>query len=83
MKLKAILRDQTSWKQVSTGGYTEISGEETVESTSGGAIRSSSKSQGTNQQQMAADQCIHIFNMEEYNPVSPPPSYWGPLPSYP
>ncbi|EXC54309.1 hypothetical protein L484_000405 [Morus notabilis] len=79
-----MLRDQITWKQVSTGGYTEISGgEETVESTSG-AIRSSSiKSQGTNQHQMAADQCNNIFTMEEYNPVSPPTNYWGHLPSYP
>ncbi|KAM6593003.1 hypothetical protein CsatA_000706 [Cannabis sativa] len=72
------------WKQVSTtGGYTEISGEETVESTSAGGIRSSSKSLGTNPLGGGGGgggECSHhILNVEEYNPVSPP--YW--LPSYP
>ena len=82
MKLKGMLRDQGTWKQVSTGGYTEISGEETVESTAG-AIRSSSKSLGTkhHQQHQNMAECNHILNVEEYNPVSPP--YWGSLPSYP
>ncbi|PON56125.1 Octamer-binding transcription factor [Parasponia andersonii] len=80
MKLKGMLRDQGAWKQVSTGGYTDISGEETVESTSG-AIPSSSKSLGANQHHQNMAECSHILNVEEYNPVSPP--YWGSLPSYP
>ncbi|XP_062117468.1 homeobox-leucine zipper protein ATHB-22-like [Humulus lupulus] len=80
MKLKGMLREQGGWKQVSTtGGYTEISGEDTVESTSAGAIRSTSKSLGTNPMGAAAECSHHILNVEEYNPVSPP--YW--LPSYP
>ncbi|KAF4388069.1 hypothetical protein F8388_014752 [Cannabis sativa] len=84
-KLKGMLREQGGgWKQVSTtGGYTEISGEETVESTSAGGIRSSSKSLGTNPLAGGGGgggECSHhILNVEEYNPVSPP--YW--LPSYP
>ncbi|CAL9026602.1 unnamed protein product [Prunus brigantina] len=77
MKLKTILRDEVARKQVSTG-YTEISGEETVESTSV-AIRSSKKGGGTSQHQV--QECNYLFNVEEYNPVSPP--FWGALPSYP
>ncbi|KAL6273580.1 hypothetical protein ACE6H2_024272 [Prunus campanulata] len=77
MKLKTILRNEVARKQVSTG-YTEISGEETVESTSV-PIRSSNKGGGTSQHQVA--ECNYLFNVEEYNPVSPP--FWGALPSYP
>ncbi|KAL5545965.1 hypothetical protein UlMin_005652 [Ulmus minor] len=76
-KLKIMLRDQGSLKQVSACGYTEISGEETVESTSG-AIRSSNK---YHQNQNLVECNNPIFNMEEYNPVSPP--YWASLSSYP
>ncbi|KAE8721917.1 SRSF protein kinase 1-like [Hibiscus syriacus] len=78
MKLKGMLTEQATRNQVSTG-YTEISGEETVESTS---IRSSNKPRmaGNHQHQMA--ECNYLFNLEEYNPVSSP--YWGvQLPSYP
>lgn len=97
MKLKAMLRDQGVWKQVSAGAYTEISGEETVESTSG-AIRSSGKSHGIthkprhHQQQTMVEHHSNQNNFnnnnnniddQEYNHVSPPP-YWGPIiPSYP
>ncbi|KAM0978648.1 hypothetical protein FF1_014593 [Malus domestica] len=78
MKLKTILRDEVARKQVSTR-YTEISGEETVESTSV-AIRSANKAGGKNQHQIA--ECNYLYiNIEEYNPVSPP--FWGNLPSYP
>lgn len=78
MKLKTILREEVARKQVSPV-YTEISGEETVESTSVAAIRSSNKRGGVNQNQIAEGN--YLFNVEEYNPVSPP--YWGALPSYP
>lgn len=67
MKLKAILREQATRKQVSTG-HTEISGEETVESTPV-AIRSSNGKLA---------ECNYV---DEYNPVTSP--YWAVLPSYP
>lgn len=80
MKLKAMLREHPTRKQVSAG-YTELSGEETEESTSV-MIRSSDKSQGTNSnQQHQIAECNYLFNVEEYNTVSP--SYWGAPPSYP
>ena len=75
-KLKGILREQAIRKQASMG-YTEVSGEETVESTSI-TIRSSGKRPGLSHQM--AD-CNYQYNGEEYNPVPPP--YWGVLPSYP
>ncbi|XVE76054.1 hypothetical protein DITRI_Ditri12bG0142200 [Diplodiscus trichospermus] len=79
MKLKGMLMEQATRNQVSTG-YTEISGEETVESTS---IRSSNKPKvvAANHHHQIAE-CNYVFNVEEYNPVSSP--YWGAvqLPSY-
>ncbi|XP_012468224.2 homeobox-leucine zipper protein ATHB-22 [Gossypium raimondii] len=81
MKLKGILREQVTRNQVSTV-YTEISGEETVESTS---IRSSNKPKiaGNNHHPHPVAACNYLFNVDEYNPVSSP--YWGTvqLPSYP
>lgn len=72
---------------MSTAGYTEMSGEETVESTSL-AMRSSNKPiRGVNQQQNVnnAEQCNYVFNVvEEYNnnqAVSYP--FWGLSSSYP
>ncbi|GMH30173.1 hypothetical protein Nepgr_032016 [Nepenthes gracilis] len=90
LKLKAMLVDQATGKQVSAG-YTEISGEETVGSTSA-AMHSSSKGRCTSpqqppppppppQQQNGSAECHYLFNMDEYNPISPP--YWVALPSYP
>ncbi|KAK9289483.1 hypothetical protein L1049_007638 [Liquidambar formosana] len=78
-KLKAMLTEQAVRNQVSTA-YTDISGEETVESTSG-AIGSGSKPRGGSHQQIP--ECNYHFNVDDdYNPVSPP--YWGVvLPSYP
>ncbi|GAB2300661.1 hypothetical protein Dimus_034695 [Dionaea muscipula] len=90
-KLKAMLMDQGTRKQISTG-YTEISGEETVESTSAG-MHSSSKGHGGSphhhHQQpppqgvaAAAAECHYLYNVvDEYDTVSP--SYWATLPSYP
>lgn len=80
LALRAILKEQIGKKPVSTG-YTEISGEETVESTS---IPSSSKPRGGgggggNNQQIA--ECSYVFNVDDYNPVMPP--YWAGLTSYP
>ncbi|GLT25797.1 hypothetical protein SLA2020_009040 [Shorea laevis] len=82
MKLKGMLRDQQvgARNQVSTG-YTEVSGEETVESTS---IHGSDKPRGATSGHHQMAQCSYLFNVDEYNPVSPP--YWGvqqQLPSYP
>ncbi|KAK8486001.1 hypothetical protein V6N13_103621 [Hibiscus sabdariffa] len=80
MKLKGMLREQAMRNQVSTV-YTEISGEETVESTS---IRSSNKPRIGGSQQHPIAECNYLFNVEEFNPVSSP--YWGvqvQLPSYP
>ncbi|XVF07764.1 hypothetical protein REPUB_Repub06bG0167900 [Reevesia pubescens] len=81
MKLKGMLREQATRNQVSTG-YTEISGEETVESTS---IRSSNKSRVVANHHHPVAECNYIFNVQdEYNPVSSP--YWGvqaQLPTYP
>ncbi|GMH09890.1 hypothetical protein Nepgr_011731 [Nepenthes gracilis] len=84
LKLKGMLRDQATRKQVSTA-YTEISAEETVESTSAAATHSSCKGQGTSPQQQQQQQngvdCHNLFNVDEYNAVSSP--YWAALPSYP
>ncbi|GAB4856514.1 hypothetical protein Ancab_014431 [Ancistrocladus abbreviatus] len=90
LKLKAMLMDHATRKQVSTG-YTEVSGEETVESTSAAAMHSSCKGQGTSSQQLQLQpqqqqhqngaECHYLFNIEEYNTVSPP--YWAALPPYP
>lgn len=89
MKLKAMLRSEQAGgrKQAGSTGYTEISGEETVESTSI-AINGSNKTRSgggggsaSQHHQINAD-CNYLFNVEEYNPLSPP--YWpGGLPSYP
>ncbi|KAL2323152.1 hypothetical protein Fmac_027531 [Flemingia macrophylla] len=78
MKLKAMVREQASRTQVSTG-YTEISGEETVESTSE-ALRCSKR--GTlhhhhqqQQQQNIGDGNCSTFTVEDYNTVPVLP-YW-------
>lgn len=87
IKLKSLLREQAARKQVSTAGYTEMSGEETVESTSLAMGSSNKPIRGVNQQQNVnnAEQCNYVFNVvEEYNnnqAVSYP--FWGVLSSYP
>ena len=84
MKLKRMLREQgTSTrnimnKQVSTG-ITEVSGEETVESTSVATINGSS----SNKHHQIAE-CSYLFNVdEEFNAAAAPlPSpFWGLLPT--
>ncbi|XVF55612.1 hypothetical protein PTKIN_Ptkin06aG0050100 [Pterospermum kingtungense] len=78
MKLKGMLRGQATRNQVSAG-YTEISGEETVESTS---IRSSNKPRVMANHHHPITEWNYLFNVDEYNPVSS--NYWGAhLPSYP
>ncbi|XP_057999427.1 homeobox-leucine zipper protein ATHB-22 isoform X2 [Hevea brasiliensis] len=79
MKLKGILQEQATKKQVSKG-YTDISGEETVESTWVGIRSSSEKPRGTSHQHQIAE-CNYHLNVDEYNPVTSP--YWAVLPSYP
>ncbi|CAL1373095.1 unnamed protein product [Linum trigynum] len=86
MKLRGMLREQaTRNKQVSTAGYTEvISGEETVESTSGAVGQSSSgRAIAGGQHQMTAES-NYLMSVDEYNPVVvPSPAYWATtLPSY-
>lgn len=85
MKLKCMLREQATRKQVSTAGYAEVSGEETVESTSL-AMRSSNKPRGLNQHQNInnTEQCNYVFNgVEEYNNPAASSPFWGVLSSYP
>ncbi|XP_052173665.1 putative homeobox-leucine zipper protein ATHB-51 [Diospyros lotus] len=78
--LKTLLNDQAMKKQVSRG-QTEISGEETVESTSV-ENQGSGKLGETSHQQNIGDQGNYVFSVDEYNPAMPP--YWGSfLPSYP
>lgn len=81
MKLKTILREQTVSRKPGSTGYTEVSGEDTVESSSV-AIRSSTKPRGNAIHNQIAE-CNYLFNVDDYNPVSSP--YWGTqvLPSYP
>lgn len=75
-----ILKEEAAKKQVSAG-YTDISGEDTVESTSLVAIQScnymprqpsmATTSYNQNQNQNVGDdnQCNYVFNMDDYNPV--------------
>ncbi|KAL3536177.1 hypothetical protein ACH5RR_004638 [Cinchona calisaya] len=80
LALRAILKEQIGKKAVNSTGQTEISGEETVESTSIPPCSSNSKPRGGNNQQMG--ECSYVFNVDDYNTVMPPP-YWAGLPSYP
>ena len=83
MKLKAMLqREQAARKQVSTTGYTEISGEETVESASVAINGCNNKPRGTSGHHQIAD-CNFLFSVEEYNPAASSPAYWPGLPPYP
>ncbi|KAK7392536.1 hypothetical protein VNO78_20979 [Psophocarpus tetragonolobus] len=86
MKLKTMLREQGSRTQVSTG-YTEISGEETVESTSE-ALRCSKRGTVHQHQHQHQHQQQNIregncsFTLEDYNTVPVLP-YWPGVPYYP
>ncbi|KAK7337166.1 hypothetical protein VNO77_17728 [Canavalia gladiata] len=80
MKLKAMLREQGLRTQT-LGGYTEISGEETVESTSE-ALRGSNKPRGkSNIEENAEGYCS--FTVDDYNAVSLPHCHWPAMPYYP
>ncbi|GER45413.1 homeobox-leucine zipper protein family [Striga asiatica] len=75
LALRAILKDQVAKKQISTN-YTEVSGEETVESTS---MPSSDKPRGpTNVNEIG--ECSYVLNVEDYNPVMMTPYSWANLP---
>ncbi|KAL3642647.1 hypothetical protein CASFOL_013462 [Castilleja foliolosa] len=78
LALRTILKDQVAKKQVSAG-YTEISGEETVESTS---IPSSGKPPSNDNVNQIAE-CSYVLNMDDYNPVMMTPYNWSTLPSCP
>ncbi|KAF3642618.1 putative homeobox-leucine zipper protein ATHB-51 [Capsicum baccatum] len=94
LALRAILKEQATKKQVNSTVYTEISGEETVESTSmpssnktiTRAITTSSHqnnniiNNNNNNSNMA--ECSYVYNVVDgLNPVMPP--YWASLPTYP
>lgn len=95
MALRAILKEQAIKKQANSTVYTEISGEETVESTS---MPSSNKTitRGINHQNNNNNnyynnnnvinnnmaECSYVFNVVDgLSPVMPP--YWPSLPTYP
>ncbi|KAL8516807.1 hypothetical protein ACS0TY_015165 [Phlomoides rotata] len=66
LALRGILKDQVAKKQVSTG-YIDVSGEETVESTS---IPSSEQVGGeTNNIHQLAGECSYVLNVEDYSPL--------------
>ncbi|KAK8557027.1 hypothetical protein V6N13_035133 [Hibiscus sabdariffa] len=71
MKLKGMLIEQ------GTRVSTDISGEETIESTS---IRSSNKPRVVGNSEHPMGECCYVFNVEEYNPVVSASPYW---PCYP
>ena len=78
MALRAILKEQVAKKQVSTG-YTDVSGEETVESTSipsfekqHPVVETEGMTAGSSLHQMA--ECNY---MEEYNNTVMIPPYWA------
>ncbi|GER54263.1 homeobox-leucine zipper protein family [Striga asiatica] len=76
MSLRAILKDQVlAKKQVSTN-YTEVSGEETVESTS---IPNSVKPCGPHNINEVGE-CSYILNIDDYNPAMMTPYSWAALP---
>ncbi|KAK8553892.1 hypothetical protein V6N13_072822 [Hibiscus sabdariffa] len=80
MKLKGMLIEQATRNQVVS---TDISGEETIESTS---IRSSNKPRVVGNSEHPMGECNYVFNVEGYNPVvSSSSPYWdnAQLPCYP
>ncbi|KAL3532029.1 hypothetical protein ACH5RR_005550 [Cinchona calisaya] len=78
LALRAILKEQIGKKPMSTGYNTEISGEETVESTAIPSSKINKKPPRViGNQQMG--ECSYVFNVDDYNPVMTP--YWAALPS--
>lgn len=88
IKLKSMLREQGGRnKQVSTG-MTEVSGEETVESTSAAAAGNSNVKPSTStsprvgkQHQNNIADCNYLFNVEEYNPAAVSSPFWSVMPA--
>ncbi|XP_015087425.1 putative homeobox-leucine zipper protein ATHB-51 [Solanum pennellii] len=92
LALRAILKEQATKKQVNSTVYTEISGEETVESTSmpssnktitRGITISNHQNNNINNNNNNIAECSYVFNnvVDGLNPVMPP--YWATLPTYP
>ncbi|XP_061352421.1 putative homeobox-leucine zipper protein ATHB-51 [Gastrolobium bilobum] len=80
INLKARLGEQ-AFRTQTFAGYTEISAEETVESTSE-ALRGSNKPQETsNFEKVEEGYCS--FTVEDYNTVSLPLCHWSIVPHYP
>lgn len=76
IKLKAMLSKQQGYWTQKFGGYTEISGEETVESTSEGLTL-----RGKSNIEHVADQGYCSFTVEDYNTtVSLPHCHWPVVP---
>ncbi|XP_027936151.1 homeobox-leucine zipper protein ATHB-22-like [Vigna unguiculata] len=73
MKLKAMLSKEQGFGTYSR--YQEISGVETVESTSEG-LRGSNKGQGKNKIEQVADEGFCCLSVEDYNTVSVPFCQW-------
>ncbi|KAL3327668.1 hypothetical protein AABB24_035371 [Solanum stoloniferum] len=93
LALRAILKEQATKKQVNSTVYTEISGEETVESTSmpssnktitrGITISNHQNNNNIINNNNNIAECSYVFNnvVDGLNPVMPP--YWATLPTYP
>ncbi|XP_015161550.1 putative homeobox-leucine zipper protein ATHB-51 [Solanum tuberosum] len=92
LALRAILKEQATKKQVNSTVYTEISGEETVESTSmpssnktitRGITISNHQNNNNIMNNNNIAECSYVFNnvVDGLNPVMPP--YWATLPTYP
>nr|KYP70953.1 Putative homeobox-leucine zipper protein ATHB-51 [Cajanus cajan] len=80
MKLKAMLSREQGFGNQTYGGYTEISGEETVESTSEG-LRVSNTARGKSTIEQVADQVYSPFTVEDYNnTVTLPHCHWPVVP---
>ncbi|CAJ1888873.1 unnamed protein product [Sphenostylis stenocarpa] len=79
MKLKAMLSKEQGFGTQTFGGYPEMSGEETVESTSEG-LRGSNKARGKSNIEQVADQGFCSFTVEDYNTVSLPLCPWPVVP---
>ncbi|CAN1860371.1 Putative homeobox-leucine zipper protein ATHB-51 [Linum perenne] len=78
MKLRGMLGERGGTRNKHQVMHTEVSGEETVESTSAAFGRSSSGKGRT------TESSSYLMAVDEYNPsvVVPSPAYWGVLPAY-
>ncbi|KAK7396627.1 hypothetical protein VNO78_17764 [Psophocarpus tetragonolobus] len=76
MKLKAMLSREQGLGTQTVGGYTEVSGEETVESTS----RGSHKGRGKSNIEQVADQGYCSFTVDDYSTLSLPHCHWPVVP---